>query len=247
MIYTANFNHLAASHLLLSRGARVDEATNWGETALHGPCENELFEVTALLLEFGADLGARYYTRGHEAAFELLPTEETAKIIIKEAVKREVLGQSLYKGYKEMTQACPIYVKFDKECREEIKQMESKKIDAEDSQSISFFHIFSMDEEKLATLAGNEKIVTAFESSGYVALFKIYASELTKKFEAAKKRANFLVIKDCLGHALADMLFDDLHVKKIPLSGKIFDDAFLKGQGGWVDNRPIYSIKNFSI
>ena len=48
-----------------------------------------------------------------------------------------------------------------------------------------------MDEEKLAALARNETIVTAFESSGYVALFRIYDDELTTKFEVAKKGANF--------------------------------------------------------
>ena len=76
-----------------------------------------------------------------KAAFELLTTKATAQIIIKEAVKRETLGQSLYAGYKEMAQDCKIYSKFDQECREEIKRMQSEKIDAEDS-VISFFYIF---------------------------------------------------------------------------------------------------------
>ena len=68
--------------------------------------------------------------------------------------------------------------------------MQSEKIDIEDS-AISFFYIFSMDEKKLAALAKNEAIITAFESSGsYVALCGIYGDELTTKFEVAKKRAN---------------------------------------------------------
>ena len=54
--------------------------------------------------------------------------------------------------------------------------------------------MLSMDEEKLAALARNEKIATAFESSGYVASFRIYAGELTTKFKVAKKCANLSVL-----------------------------------------------------
>ena len=67
--------------------------------------------------------------------------------------------------------------------------MQREKIDIENS-AISFFHILSIDEEKLAALTRNEEIVTAFESSGYAASFRIYAGELATKFEVARKRAN---------------------------------------------------------
>ena len=172
-------------------GARVNEATNKGETALHVACENMLDEVTALLLEFGADLNAR--NQKGKTPFELLPNSPssgaTARVVIREAVKREALGQSLCEGYKQMAQSCENYSKFAHECREEIKRMQSEKIDIEDS-AISFFYILSIDEEKLTALARNKTIVTAFESSGYMLSFGIYAGELLKKFEVAKKRAN---------------------------------------------------------
>ena len=147
--------------------------------------------MTALLLEFGADLNVR----NHEdnIPFELLTespsSEATAQIIIREAIKREALGESLCEKYRQMVQSCEKYSKFDQECREEIKRMQSEKFDAEDI-AILFFHIFSMDEERLTALARNDKIITAFESSGYSISFRIYASELTKTFEVAKKRAN---------------------------------------------------------
>ena len=84
--------------------------------------------------------------------------------------------------------------------------MQNEKINAEDS-AISFYYIFSMNEKKLAALVRNEKIVNAFESSGYMASFSIYADELTTKFKAAKERANFLMSnEDCLSDVLGDML-----------------------------------------
>ena len=153
-------------------------------------CKKRLADVTALLLKFGADLNV--CNQEGKTPFELLPnspsSEATAQIIIREAVKREVFGQSLSEGYKQMAQSCENYSKFDHDCREEIKRMQSEKIDAEDS-ALSFFYIFSVDEEKLTALARNETIVTAFESSGYMTLFRIYGDELTTKFEMAKKRA----------------------------------------------------------
>ena len=191
MLLAAEFNHLTSLHLLLTRGARVNEATYGGETALHLACEKVLADVTTLLLKFGADLHACNYMG--LTPFELLPnspsSEATAQIIIREAVKREALGQFLSERHKQMVQLCENYSKFDHDCREEIKRMQSEKIDAEGS-AISFFYIFSMDEEKLAALARNETIVTAFESSGYMVSFGNYAGELTTKFEMAKKRAN---------------------------------------------------------
>ena len=176
---------------MLTRGARVNEATNTGETALHVACENGRADTIALLLKFGADLNAR--NQEGKTPFELLRnspfSKATAQIIIMEAVKREALGQFLCEGYKQKTQSCENYSKFEKKCRREVKRMQSEKIDAEDS-ALSFFYIFSVDEEKLTALARNETIVTAFESSGYMALFRIYGDELTTKFEMAKKRAN---------------------------------------------------------
>ena len=183
-------NCLASVRLLLKRGARINEATDMGKTALHVACKKQLADVTALLLKFGADLNAR--NMDGNTPFELLPnsprSEATAQIIIREAVKREALGQSLCEGYKQMAQSRETYSKFDHECREEVKRMQREKINIEDS-AISFFCIFTMDEEKLAALTRYEKIVTTFESSGYVASFRIYAGELTTKFEVAKECA----------------------------------------------------------
>ena len=211
-----------------------------------------MVDVTALLLEFEADLSARYQVQGREAAFELLPTKATAQIIIKEAVKREALGQSLYEGCKEMAQACLIYSKFEQEYREVIKRMQSEKIDAEDG-AISFFYVFKTDEEKISALVRNEKIVTAFESSGYVASFRIYADVLTTKFEAAKTRANFLMsVEDCLDDVLGDMLPAPI-VQKIAAyvnDGSHYEsnDSFLESQGhGWGDDRHIFSSENLFI
>ena len=87
------------------------------------------------------------------------PYNETiAQIIIREAIKREALGQPLCEEYKQQVQSCENYSKFDQECRQEVKRMQS------------------------------EKIVTAFKSSDYVVSFRIYAGELTMKFEMTKKR-----------------------------------------------------------
>ena len=174
-------------------------------------CENGLADVAALLLTFGADLNAR--NQEGKTPFELLPyrpsSEATARVVIREAVKREVLGQSLCAEYKQMVQSCENYTQFDRECREELKQMQSEKIDIEDS-AVSVFYIFSMDEEKLVALARNKKIITAFESSCYMASFRIYADELTElrtKCEMAKKCANFLrTVEDCLDDVLGGFL-----------------------------------------
>ena len=85
--------------------------------------------------KFGADLNA-CNQRG-KTPFELLPnsssSESTAQIIIREAVKREALCQSLCEGYKQMAQSCENYSLIDQECREEVKPMQSENIDIEDS------------------------------------------------------------------------------------------------------------------
>ena len=208
MLYAATYNHPASIDLLLKSGARVNETTNTGLTALHLACDNQLAEVTAVLLKFGANLNACNH-KG-KTPFEMLPnspsSEATARVIIKEAVKRKALGQSLCEGYKQMAQSCGTYSRFEQECRKEINRMRSQKIDTEDS-AISFFYIFSIDEDKLTVLARNETIVTAFESSGYMSLFRIYASELTTKFESAKKRVNVLMsVEDYLDDVLGDTL-----------------------------------------
>ena len=199
---------LTSLHLLLKRGARVNETTHTGDTALHVACLTGRADMAALLLKFEANINAR--NREGKMPFELLPkhpsSEATAQIIIKEAVKRETLGQPLSEGYKQMVQSCENYLKFDQECRDEVKRMRSEKIDAEHS-AVSYFYIFSMDEEKLKGLARNKKIVTAFESSNYLSLFRIYASDLTAKFEVAKVRAKSLMsIEDCLVDMFNDIL-----------------------------------------
>ena len=208
MILAADLNLLASVHLLLKRGAHINEVDDVGDTALHTACIGGYEDVAALLVKFEADLNA--CNKEGKTPFELLPnrpsSEATARIIIREAVKREALGQSLCEGYKQMAQSCETYSRFEMECHEQVKRMQSEKIDAANS-AISFFYVFSSYEEKLAALARNEKIVTAFETSGDLELFWIYADDLTTKFEAAKKRANFLMsFEDCLDDVLGDIL-----------------------------------------
>ena len=165
-------------------------------------------DVAAILLKFGADINAR--NRQGKTPFELLQNspsrEATAQIIIREAVKIEAVGQPLCEGYKQMVMSCENYSKFDQKCRDEVERMRSEKIDVEQS-PMTFFYIFSEDEEKVATLVRNKSIVTGFETSDYQALFRIYAGDLTTKFEVAKVRANFLTsVEDCLIDVLVDML-----------------------------------------
>ena len=195
--------------LLLKRGARINEINNSGNTALHVACMMASKGVTDLLVKFGADLNA--CNRDGKTPFELLPnsassSEETAQMIIREAVKREALGQFLCEGYRQMAQSCEKYLKFDQECHEEITRMRSERIDVEDS-AVSLFDICFTNEEKLAALARNKNIVKAFETSDYLASFDIYAHDVTTKFEKAKLRADFLIsIEDCLIDVLEDML-----------------------------------------
>ena len=207
-LYLAVSTDYATVHLLLKRGARVNQANNAGNTALHEACENELDDVAALLIKFGANINARNCEG--DVAFDLLPnsasSEATARIIIQEAVKREALGQFVYEEYKQMVQSYERYSRFDRECREEVERMRSERIDAEDS-AVSFFEIFSKNEEKLVELARNQNIITAFESSDYLTSFRIYAGDLTTKFEMAKERANILMsiedfLLDMFGHIL---------------------------------------------
>ena len=240
MFFAAKLNRLDSLHCLLKWGGRVNQAINTGDTALHVACENGLAEVTALLLKFGADLNAR--NQEGKTPFELLPnspsSEATAQIIIREAVKREALGQSLCGGYRQMIQSCENYLKFDQECREEVKRMRNTKIDIGDN-AVSFFYILSMDEAKLVALARNQKIITAFESSSYVACFRIYGGNLTElqtKCEMAKKRANFLRnVEDCLDDVLGDMLPAQL-VRKVA--------AYFK-YGNVIDNE-LFSLDQIS-
>ena len=208
-LLVAKYSRAAHKGSLLGWGACINEAAFNGDTALHMACKKRLANVTALLLKFGADLNA--CNQEGKTPFELLPispnSEATAQIIIREAIKREALGHFLCEGYKQMAQSCVTYSRFEQECREEIKRMQNEKIVIEDS-AVSFFYIFTIDEEKLSALARNEKIVTAFDSSGHVASFRVYAGELVAKFEVAKKRANFLMsVEDWLGvDVLGDIL-----------------------------------------
>ena len=171
-------------------------------------CQVGHAEAAALLLKFGADLNARNCE--DKTPFELLPnrpsSEGTARVVIREAVKREALGQPLCEGYKQMAQSHENYSQFDRECREEVMRMQSEKIDTENS-AISFFYIFSINEEKLAVLVRNKNIVTAFETSDYLASFSTYAGDLTTKFEMAKMRANILrSVEDYLVDVSGDAL-----------------------------------------
>ena len=166
-------------------------------------------DVVRLLVKFGADINPRNHNS--KTAFQLLLpnrpfSEAIAKILIREAVKREGLGQPICEEYRQMAQSCEKYSKFDQKCREEIECMRSDRINVEDS-AVSLFKIFSMGDDKVATLARNKNIVTAFEKSDYYLPLRIYAVDLTMKFEKAKRRAEFLMsMEDCLVDVLGDML-----------------------------------------
>ena len=208
-LYLAIVNNYSATvRLLLKRGAHITERTNKNMTALHVACMNELPDVTALLLQYGADMNAR--DREGKTPFELLSnspsSEATARIIIREAVRREALGQPLCNGYIKVVLSRHHYSRFDKECREEVKRMKNASVDV-DGSAISFFQIFLRNEEKLAGLVRNEQIVREFESSGYVASFSIYAVDLVAKIQMAKRRAKFLIrIENCLADVVGDIL-----------------------------------------
>ena len=183
--------HLA--NQLICNGAYVNEI------------QRTIFDPGTTLLHYAAMRGDVPLT-----AFELLPNEPscgaTAKAIIREAVKREVLGQTLCEGYKITDQSCEKYLKIDQKCRAEVEHMRSERIDVEDN-SASFFYIFSKKEEKLVPLATNENIVKAFETSDYLTSFRIYAVDLTTNFQMAKKRANFVMsVEDCLVERLSGIL-----------------------------------------
>ena len=205
----AGWNCPANTYLLLKRGARINEVNNAGNTALHEACMKKSEDVVALLVKFGADVHATNHMG--KTALQLLEpnkpsSEAIVRILIREAVKRELLGQQICEKYREIVQSCEKYSKIDQECREEIERMRGERIDVEDS-AVSFFDIFSMEKEKLAALARNKNIVTAFEASDYMTLFRIYAVDLTTKFEKAKERANFLMSsEDCLVDVLGHIL-----------------------------------------
>ena len=191
-------------HLLLKRGARINEETEYG-TPLHMACEKGLSKVVALLLEYGADLNAR--NQEGQTPIELLSNRRshvvTAIFLIREAVKREALGQSqLSDGYRKTVQSYKNFSRFERKCIEEIERMRSERLKGGGS-DISVFHIFSIDEEKLATLARNQDIVAAVEKGHYFASFCEYRLALINKFEGAKKRANFLMsVEDLLDNIL---------------------------------------------
>ena len=221
-IETVSYNGLSALHLaaennnlrmikiLISLKINIDaKDLSGGNTPLHVACIKGFEDVVALLVKFGADVHATN-GQGKTALQLLVPNGSSsgaiARIFIRGAVKRESLGQLICEKYREIVQSCEKYSKIDQECREEIERMRSEKIDVEDS-AVSFFDIFSMNEEKIAALARNKNIVTAFETSDYFTLFRIYAVDLTTKFTKAKRRAYILMSsEDCLVDVLGDIL-----------------------------------------
>ena len=229
LFLAAKSNNITSLRVLLKRGVRVNATTHRCETALHVACKKGFAEVVALLLDFGADMCVR--NRRGKMPLQLLPNRPSSRAIlqtiVREAVKRETLGQSLYDRYEQMIQGCENCSKFDQECREEIRRMRSQKIDTEDTNCRSFVYIISIiDEEKLTALARNETIVTAFKSSG--ASFRIYAVELTKKFKQAYKRAKFISrVEDRLDDVLGGVLPAAV-VQKMAAYVK-YDDIFAKG------------------
>ena len=177
--------------------------------------------MVALLLKYGADMNAR--SNEGKTPLELLAIKEssvaTAKIVILEAVKREALGEPLCERYIKTVQSRESYSKFDKECREEVNRMRSERINVEDS-TVSFIRLLLINEEKLAVLARNKNIVTAFEASDYLTLFRIYAVDLTTKFAKAKRRADFLIsVEECLIDVF-DNLLPALILQKIAAYNK---------------------------
>ena len=178
-------------------------------TALRIACWKRRNDVVALLLKYGADMNAR--SNEGKTPLELLAIKEsseaTAKIVILEAVKREALGEPLCERYIKTVQSRESYSKFDKECREEVNRMRSERINVEDS-TVSFIRLLLINEEKLAVLARNKNIVTAFEASDlYLTLFSIYAVDLTTKFAKAKRRADFLIsVEECLIDVFGNLL-----------------------------------------
>ena len=208
----AERNNLRMIKVLIGLKINIDAKNlSDGNTPLHVACAEELEDTVALLVKFGADVHAT--NRHGKMALQLLVTkgtsssESSARIIIREAVKRESLGQPICKNYREIVQSCEKYSKFDQECREEIECLRSDRIDVEGSSAVSFFSIFSMNEEKLAALARNKNIVTAFETSGYFVSYSIYATDIARKFAKAKRRANFLISReDCLVDVLGEIL-----------------------------------------
>ena len=127
-------NCSAAVHLLLERGASINEINDAGETALHKSIEFEFEDVAALLVKFEVDMSVR--NNEGKTALQLLQnrpsSEGIARNIIREAVKRETLGQPICEEYRQMVQFYEEYSKFDQECRDEVERMRSKRIDEED-------------------------------------------------------------------------------------------------------------------
>ena len=207
---TAKGNYCSSTvHLLLKRGALINQENDAGDTALHVACMCGSKNAATVLIEFGADIHA--LNREGKTALQLLEpnepsTEVIARLVIREVIKHEALGQPISDGFRQVIESCDKYSKIGQECREEIHRMRSEMIDVEDS-AVSFFYIFSKNEAKLAALARNKNIVAAFEASDYLALFRIYAIDLTAKFEKAKLRANFLMsVEDGLDDVLGDIL-----------------------------------------
>ena len=134
-----------------------------------------------------------------------LASEATAQAIISEAVKREELGQSICEGYKQMAQSCENYSKFYHMCREEVKRMRSERVDVDST--VSFFDILSKNDEKLATIFRNKKIITALNTNEYLKSFRIYGYDLSTNLRRAKRRAHFLIrSEDSLDEVLGEIL-----------------------------------------
>ena len=182
--------------------------------------------VVNLLVNYGADINARNHNG--KIAFQMLRpnrpfSEVVARIIIREAVKLEASGEPLCEEHRQMVQSCEVYAKFDLECREEVERMRSERIDVGDS-AVSFFNIFSMDDDKVAILARNEMLVAALEASDRLATFKLYAFDLVMKFQRARRCAKFrMSIEDDLADVFGEILPGPI-LQKIAVYVKYPDD-----------------------
>ena len=166
MPFVVTLNCSTSLRLLIKHGARVNKVsyicTPYRDNiVLNVACNQQLADAVALLHQYGADMNVRN-------------GEATARIAIREAVRREALGQPLCEDYINMAQSREDYLKFEQECREEVKRMKSEGIETNDS-AVSLFKMLFMNEEELARIARNQNIVAGFEEINCLVSFNIYA------------------------------------------------------------------------